>query len=295
MNDGSGADGPVATTDVGGDELTGRLYEPLGPEPAPAVLVLHGAGKGDYTHRYARLLAYHGYAALRLEYFDAPGVPEAFDSVPVEYFSRAIDWVTAREGVREGRVGVIGWSRGSEAATLLAAADDRVRVLVGYAPSAYSFPGLVPSGEVVPAWTRDGEPVAFVPPYDGIEDDEGEPSVVRFRRTVERADPDDLDRARLPVEDVAGPVVLVSGGDDRVWPSPAFAETLIDVLEASDHDWPFVHLSYEDAGHAIAAPYESTDEDTLAELGGTDAATAHAAADAWRHVLEYLALGLEPE
>ena len=190
-------------------------------------------------------------------------------------------------------MGVVGWSRGSEAATLLAATDDRVRVLVCYAPSAYSFPGLVPSGETVPAWTRDGEPVAFVPPYDGIEDDEDEPSVVRFRRTVERAASDELDQARLPIEDVTGPVVLVSGGNDRMWPSVSFAETLVDVLEASGHGWPFVHLSYADAGHAIAAPYESTDEGTLGELGGTDAGTAYAAADAWRRVLEHLALGLE--
>lgn len=286
--EGSSESTPVSVREPEQEGLTGRLFGPLGPDPAPGVLVLHGGEKGAYTLEYAELLAHHGYAALRLEYFDAPGLPDELAEVPLEYFERAIDWLVDRDGVRADRTGIVAWSRGSEAAFLVADADDRIEATVGYVPAAYAFPG--PTEPVRSAWTRNGDPVPYVPPDHGLDDEA--PPRRRFRRAVDRASPAERDRAALPVADIAGPVLLVSGADDRVWPSNAFAERLEDRLAERGHGGPVEHRTYADAGHGIAVPYDPLDRETLDRFGGTRAGTAYAAADAWTATLECLRRGL---
>jgi dienelactone hydrolase len=294
-------DGITSSRKIERDGLSGRFYEPLGTESGPGVLVLHGSGASGergYTDRFARLLAHHGYAALDLAYFDAPGTSPDLVEVPLEYFSHAIDWLVAQREVTTERVGTVAWSRGTEAQFLLAAHDDRVGVAIAYVLSAYAFPGLPgnePTDGSVSAWSRDGDPVPFVPPYDGIEDDMDESSLVRFRRTVERASPDVLERAVLPTEDVSGSVLLVSGEKDATWPSSQFAETLANRLSEHEHRWPYEHLRYPDAGHGIASPYRPPTESLTDSLGGTRPGNSYANADAWFHTLEFLRVGLHTE
>jgi dienelactone hydrolase len=284
----------IESREIEPDDLSGRLYGPLGAESGPGVLVLHGGGASDergYTDRYARLLAHHGYTVFDLAYFDALGMSPDLVEVPIEYFVRAVDWLTGREEVSTEQVGTVAWSRGTEAQFLLAARDDRVGATIAYVPSAYVFPGLPrnePGDGSVSAWSQEGEPVPFVPPYDGIEEDMNESSLVRFRRTVERASADALERATLPVESVSGSVLLVSGGDDATWPSARFAATLTDRLSEHDHRWSYEHLRYPAAGHSIASPYEPPSERLVDRLGGTRAGNAFAEADAWFHALTYL-------
>lgn len=141
-------------------------------------------------------------------------------------------------------------------------------------------------------WAADGEPVAYVPLYDGVEDDEDEPAVVRFRRTVDRAPAEALERAALPVAGVDGPVVLVSGREDRIWPSTTFGETLGERFDGLDRPWSHAHHAFDDAGHAITVPYEPLEESVLEYMGGSRAGTLHAASVAWERSLECLRRGL---
>ena len=57
-----------------------------------------------------------------------------------------------------------------------------------------------------------------------------------------------MERATIPVEKIQGPVLLVSGSDDQVWPSSALADIAMRRLEAHDFAFPFKHLRYEGAG-----------------------------------------------
>jgi len=292
------SDGVVHQRSIKQEGLSGQLYEPLGPTPGKGVLVLHGGGTRNergYTSQYARLLAHHGYAALNLEYFDTPKTPPDLVEIPIEYFSRAIDWLTEQDIVRDEPVGTVAWSRGTEAQPLLAGHDARVGAVIAYMPSMYAFPGLPgnePGDGDLSAWSQDGEPVPYLPPYEGIEDDIDESSYVRFRRTVERAADDVRKRATIPVEEIQGPILLVSAGDDAVWPAEQFAETAIDRLTTNNHSWPYEHRHYPEAGHGIASPYQPISEKLTEMFGGTRASNTYAEADAWIHALECLRRGL---
>jgi hypothetical protein len=72
--------------------LVGTLYTTTPRRPRPTVLVL-GGSDGGVPESTAELLASHGYAALALGYFGAPGLPRELSGIPLEYFARAIAWL----------------------------------------------------------------------------------------------------------------------------------------------------------------------------------------------------------
>jgi nucleolar protein 56 len=312
------ADDFVPTRDVRRDDLTGTLFEGLGGGPNPGVLVVHGSGGGGgYERHYARLLAHHGYTAFCVEYFGGPGRPEGLDRIPLSYFGRAIDWlleqpeVDAEEADREC-VGAVGFSRGGEAAMLLGAHFDRVGAVVAYSASGYAFPAptwMPGVEEEGPAWTHEAEPIPYLPvdelveaEQDGFEDVVENEDVDASTLAVENATDEQLRRATIPVERIDGPVLLVSGGDDAIWPSADLAGVAADRLAERGHSWPAEHLVYPEAGHAIRIPYlpdakrksePPTDPEARHRLGGTAGANARAAADAWQRALDSLRQGLE--
>ncbi|WP_248517440.1 alpha/beta fold hydrolase [Salinarchaeum laminariae] len=298
----------VSGRSVRDDTVAGRFYPGLGTGPHPAVLVLHGGGgAGGYERNYAALLAEHGYATLCVEYFGASGVPDALAEIPLERFDRAARWLLERDDVAGDRVGVVGFSRGGEAALLTGAQFDAIGPVVSYVPSCYVWPapawmeGVDPHQ---PAWTLDGDPLPFVD-VDALVDEEeisdealedplaGEPDAATL--AIERASDRELDRAAIPVEAIDGPVLLVSGGKDTVWPASTFADRALARLEAHDHEWSVEHRHYPDAGHAIRVPYRFDSTTSHAEThqyGGTNEANARAAADAWLGALQHLSDGL---
>ncbi len=102
-----------------------------------------------------------------------------------------------------------------------------------------------------------------------------------------------------PVENISGPVLLVSGTDDQMWPSSDLADIAMRRLESKNFKFPFRHLKYQDAGHLILLPFGPRTTHVIGfkaegfggmlySQGGTPKADAEAGADAWRQMLEFL-------
>ncbi|WP_254863468.1 acyl-CoA thioester hydrolase/BAAT C-terminal domain-containing protein [Halovivax gelatinilyticus] len=286
----------VAGSTIRTDGVTGRLFPGRGVGPHPGVLVLHGSGGArGYEQTYAAMLAEHGYTVLCVEYFGAPGVRDRFLEVPVEEFGRAAEWLLARDEVGGETVGVVGFSRGGEAALLVGSLFDAVEVVVAYVPSGYVW--AAPSwmdgvGENRPTWTRDGDAVPYIPTddFDAAEDPfDGEPSATVL--ALDRLPTDELARTRIPVAEIDGPVLLVSGGRDSLWPSEFLASRVAEWLAEAEYPWAFEHLRNPEAGHAIRVPYQFDDDVDPTErhrFGGTHEANARASARAWHRSLAYL-------
>ncbi|GAA3436749.1 dienelactone hydrolase family protein [Kutzneria kofuensis] len=99
------------------------------PVSAPGVLLLGGA-EGGLHERDARALHAEGYNVLALAYFGAPTLPPGLVDIPLEYFFAAVDKIAS---FAAGKIGIVGGSRGGEAALLVAAHDDRVGAVVSVA------------------------------------------------------------------------------------------------------------------------------------------------------------------
>jgi hypothetical protein len=139
------------------------------------------------------------------------------------------------------------------------------------------------AGDPLPT-AEPGRPVAYAPFYR---------SQLRDALAVERA--------TIPVENIRGPVQLISGIDDQMWPSSDLADIAFRRLEAHRHPFAFRHLKYPGAGHMILVPYwphtgvrvytmqvEGLRGVQLTQ-GGSVKADAEAGIDAWRDSLTFLA------
>lgn len=124
-----------AARDVG---LSGVLAVPADRALGAAVILL-GSSEGGVHEKDAQALAADGFTVLALAYFGAPGVPAVLRDVPLEYFFGAVDFLQARG---HSKIGVVGGSRGAEAALLLAAHDPRVSTVVSVVGSGVVTPGI---------------------------------------------------------------------------------------------------------------------------------------------------------
>src|SRR5581483_4564279 len=116
------------------------------------------------------------------------------------------------------------------------------------------------------------------------------------------ADPARWAGAEIPVERMRGPILLVSGEEDAMWPSTPMGELVERRASERAGAHPVTHLHYADAGHTGAGvpdfPGETEVHHPLTgatyALGGTAEANAKARADSWPRVIEFLAASLPP-
>ena len=284
--------------------LVGTLFCPSTPGTHPALIVLGGVG-GGLREGGAEALASEGFAALALAYFGVDPLPRELVEIPLEYFERAIAWLKSQPTVDANRIGVVGNSKGGELALLLGATyPEDVKAIVGYAPSAIVWQGIPFDREAYhrgprSPWSSRGEPVPFArfarPRI---------PEMVRFigfyfgrhpivgRIFYERALENEtaVATAEIAVEKINGPLLLISGTEDQMWPSTRLSEMAIERLMAHDHPFPYEHLRYEGAGHMITLPNSEPPASWTSryEVGGSQQANEFANADSWTKVLGFL-------
>ena len=274
-----------------------------------AVIVI-GGSEGGMHERDAVALAEEGFVALALAYFGAPGVPDVLVDVPLEYFTRALDLLEA-QGFGPGSIGLLGGSRGGEAALLVGSRDERVGSVVSVVGSGVVTPGIdYDAGRLDailrssgPAWTVDGEPLPSLPyelePELVARIERGEPVSLRDGFAALPTDPGALGRISIPVERIRGGVLLVSGADDQMWDSPAYSQVAADRL--TDHPYPWANVVLDSVGHLIAGPpggvvaSHGPGPGVTFRYGGDPVLTQHARKETWSRTLGFLRYTLPRE
>ncbi len=297
----------VARVEVQEQGLDGVLFRPQRPGPHPGVIVL-GGGDGGILEHGAALLAARGYVALALGYFGTECLPPQPHEIPLEYFERAIGWLQARPEVDGEAMAIIGTSLGGMFGLLAAATCPDVRAAVGYVPL-----GIVASQgpENVPPACHGGQPLPFVPIVLTPEEEQRFEELIRAREPVSikpvllrmLADGSVPAAAEIPVEQINGPVLLLTGEDDQAIPSPVFAERIMARLERHGFAHPHFHFCYGGAGHSIGLPHchglpyvptygRAPASGPVGAFGGTPQANARANVASWQQVLQFLAQSL---
>lgn len=298
------ADG-VTRQEVREQGLVGTLFLPAGPGPHPAVMILNGSGGGINEPR-AALYASHGYAAFALAYFKAPGLSDYISNTPLEYFEKGLDWLRATVKPLGDFVAVSGQSRGGELVLLLGATfPQKVSAVLAYVPSALVHSGQNACDPAIgregPTWLLDGKPLthqwennrhASWAPFD----DGAPPHRHVLAMLTALQDKEAVAKARIPVEHIDAPVLLLSATDDGSWPSSIYSKMVSDKLDEVAHPHAVEWHDYQDAGHAILFPYVPTTQISYAHPvskristgGGEPAANAHADKHSWQHAQEFL-------
>jgi pimeloyl-ACP methyl ester carboxylesterase len=103
-------------------------------------------------------------------------------------------------------------------------------------------------------------------------------------------DADAVAAATIPVERIAGPLMVVAGGDDEMWPSVTMANAIATRRRDAGVGDDDVVLVFEHAGHFIRPPGTPTTvpwNDSLVS-GGDPAAIAVAQTETWAKMLTFL-------
>lgn len=250
------------TLTVAADGLAGR-YSALPVTSGPAVLYLGGSEGGVPFKEKAELLASRGLPTLALAYFGEPGLPQELANVPLEYFESALRWLGRQPGVDPARIAIVGISRGGEAALLVGSTfPELVAGVVSYVGSSVVNPS---TNRRDPAWTHNGRPVQ-APESPDL----GNPRPLSGLGVIK-------------VELIDGPVLLVSGLSDLLWPSGGYAAAIVDRRRAAGLET--TSLTSLSAGHAVGVAVPNM---AVRALGGTRKADASLRGRAWPRVLALL-------
>jgi hypothetical protein len=293
-----------------GAYTVGRLFLPPSAKAGnrlPMVVVLSGSG-GGFDLDKAALLARQGFAALALAYFGTPPLATWLHHIPLEYFEAAFGWLSAQLEVDAQRIGLLAVSRGAELSLLLGSRFQQIRAVVAYAPSSVAWAAggrQKDTGELPPSWTHRGEAIPFVPlPLRQFIFRSAIPVALMKRPVMFRdlflaglRNSKAAAAAAIPVERIHGPIMLISSGDDHLWPAEEMSEAIVGHLKKRSFAHRVEHLHYPKAGHMLRYPYLPTTardsrnphlRNARYSFGGTAAADAEAQADSWRRAIAFL-------
>ena len=274
-------------TDAG---LFANYFPAVGNGRRPGILLLGGSegGLARDLLRQASLLQREGFNVLHVAYHSAPGKPATLTNVPLEGFRRGLDWLKAQREVDPASLGVVGYSKGAEAALLIATRYPGIKAVVAGMPSSVAWDGLDPFSILAgmdSSWSEGGREVPSLG-YGWYDGERGLYAVFEDGLATLAAHPDTV----IPVERFRGRLLLVCGGKDELWPSCPMADQIL--ARATRMGRPATRLlRYPEAGHGVmGAPGAATDPDIRAfsKLGGTTEANAAARADSWPKIVAYL-------
>jgi dienelactone hydrolase len=241
----------------------GDYFTPTLSWRRPAILAFGGSEGGiDGMSFTSQLLAAHGYPTLDIAYFKEPGLPHSLESIPLEYFAKALRWLRLQPHVDPSRIIVLSASRGSEAALLLGVHySNLVHAVVAQVPSNVAHGGYPDGSE--PAWTLRGQ-------------------LIPYTHEFNTSNPTDNPAAVIPVERIRGPVLLTCAGHDTVWASCPYAGAIIRRLDAHHDGYAHVLYRYARSDHRIGLmPYEPL-------AFGNDRATEITREHVWPRLLTFL-------
>lgn len=277
----------IATSSVLANFFPGR-----GEGRRPAVLVIGGyeGGLSSEARREALALQAAGFSALQVGYHCADNLPNGMSRLPLERFMAAVDWLKARPEVDPERIGIIGYSKGAEAALALAVRRPDVRAVAAGMPSSVVWDGMSPlsiiSGGLRSTWTEQGKDVPSLPYGSWSHARGGTYGTHSNGLQKVREHPE----AVIPVERTRAPILLICGDADIVWPSCEMAKMIEARLVQHGKGAPTL-LRYPKAGHGVfgpALPPGSDDARYWSAMGGTERANMAARGDSWPKTVEFL-------
>ncbi|GGP08815.1 MULTISPECIES: acyl-CoA thioesterase/bile acid-CoA:amino acid N-acyltransferase family protein [Oceanobacillus] len=289
----------VKRTPIREQELVATFFYHSREEPLPTIIVL-GGSEGGLHEEQAALLASYGFNTLALAYFGMEDLPDELVNIPIDNIEKAINWLNSQPNVDSNKLGMMGTSKGGELALLSASMFPAIKAVVGYVPSSVVYPGISQKNGSSSSWNYKGEEIPYakgkIPEKVGASlgncIQTGKPLIFRdwYQHLAEGQT-----NAEISVENINGPVLLISGGDDKLWPSDIMSDRVIERLKRNNHPFYFEHKTYPSAGHYFIAPGMPTthsDKISFASnstmlLGGSPHDNAVAHADAWRKAKEF--------
>ncbi|WP_109439037.1 MULTISPECIES: acyl-CoA thioester hydrolase/BAAT C-terminal domain-containing protein [Aquimarina] len=232
-----------------------KLY--LGNSDKQPLFVGFGGGGGgnDWVRNYLKgkrdSLNQKGYAVLAIGYFKSVGAPDHLDRISLDAIRDTIVSIAKHPKIDGSKIILFGGSRGGELVLNLASRYKDFNGVIAGSTSNVSFPAITIYANTS-SWIYKNNEVPYVPaPLKTII-----PAIKGDLYTAHAMmleDKDAVKEAEIPVENINGSVLIISGKDDDQWPAPEMSEQIIKRLKKNNYKHYYKHIQL-DGGHA--APLE---------------------------------------
>jgi hypothetical protein len=185
--------------------------------------------------------------------------------------------------VNRDAIVVLGGSKGAELALLAASRNASIRAVVALAPSSVVYQSITNGRIRSSSWTAGGQELAYAGYVESDAFTKSHRLVDLYAPTLAAAPPE----AAIPIERIHGPILLIAGKDDQLWPSAAMAQQIVDRAKRTRFAPRVVDLTIANAGHHVANLPNRPTGDSV-RLGGTAAGLASAQLQSWRAIVGFL-------
>ncbi len=209
------------------------------------ILLVEGAA-GGMPDLLAQKIAATGYPVLSVAYFKEPGLPQHLENLPLEYLEKPKQWLLRQAETRNDGLIMVGWSKGAELTLNTIARDSDYKAAIAIAPTSMTWQGRGKTDAPVSSWTYQQQPLPFLAWPTAQPEQTINQAVLQTLADVKwQSHP-----ARIPVENIQVPLLLLSGGQDSVWPATQMAEHVCQQLQQSSVN-NCTHIDYPEAGHLL--------------------------------------------
>jgi len=220
----------------------------------PLIVGLGGSEGGnawasDYWKKTRDQFIEKGYAFLAIGYFGANRTPKLLEKIAIEDIHKAIIEATKNKKVNKRKIAIIGGSRGADLAMLVGSYYKDIDCVIGLLASHAVFPGHT-NHLTTSSWTFDNKELPFVPVNE-----EAMQLVMKknkdLRGVFEAMLKDKIaeKKALIKVENIKGPILLISATKDEIAPTTPMSEKIITRLKEQGSKYHSEHIAIE-GGHS---------------------------------------------
>jgi len=290
----------IYCNEIRNKDMVANFYYPKNKQNLPLIIMLGGSNGGirEVDDR-AKIVSSHGYAVLALGYFGMENLPKNLERIPVEYFFNSIDWAKEKQFIDTAKIVIIGVSKGGEAALLVASMRRDIKGAIAFVPSNVRWQGIPdgPSFISKSSWTLNGNDLPYLKcnfSFSFFWKFICKSKQIEMReifKPIITEDKSKIDHALIEVEKINGPILLVAGKDDKLWPSYDMCQMMKYRLDSLKFEHQIECLNYDNAGHFIFGPdlmpTINYKYDQIA-VGGKDSENSAAQIDSWNKMIGFL-------
>ncbi|MGK0317813.1 MAG: dipeptidyl aminopeptidase/acylaminoacyl peptidase [Saprospiraceae bacterium] len=221
-------------------------------ERQPLIVAFGGGGGGndwarDYLKEKRDSLNNKGYAVLAIGYFKSNGAPKSLDRISLDAISDTILSIAKHSKIDASKIALIGGSRGGELVLNLASRFSHFKAVIAMSTSNVSFPAITWSANTS-SWTYKNKEVPYVPASletisPALKGD------LYTAHAMMLEDKEAVRKAEIQVENINGPILIMSGKNDDQWPATSMSNRIMERLKKNNFKYYNQHIVL-DGGHA---------------------------------------------
>ncbi|MEG1460576.1 MAG: acyl-CoA thioester hydrolase/BAAT C-terminal domain-containing protein, partial [Oscillospiraceae bacterium] len=236
------------------DGFFGELILPSENKYPDKAMIAFIGSNGDFANarKLAEYFADLGVTGLALAYWNAEGLPKQMSELPLESVENAAKYLKNRGF---SKIGVCGISKGGELALLSASMFPEINGVIALSPNYAACVGFKGMRETKHStWVYGGKEIPYTKVHVSIAKAlvktlaAGEMTTnFIYEQALKQPNPESI----IPVENINGPIMLVSADYDSMWPSKFSCEKIMERLREKHFGFAYEHLNYENASHMI--------------------------------------------